>query len=162
MKHTWIIPLIAAIAVGALAFTVTRRACCGRAGATLDRLQDLSYMSHELHLSGEQVVKLQALHAALGHRLGDCCARHCAARARLGQALVSATNDDVLAEACLAEMGRAYEESERITLGHIRQVRSLLDPDQRKRFDEMIAGCMGGICSMPGGMPASREAACCR
>jgi len=77
--------------------------------------------------------------------------RHCAARARLVQALAGETNGTAQAEAVVTEMCRAYEQSERATLDHIRQVRAVLTAEQRKRFDAMISDCMCKPCSMHGG-----------
>ena len=150
MNRKWIIPLIAAIAAGIVAYGVARNAVCDRSDVSLDRLQDVSFLTHELQLSDAQAREFGRLHATLGAKLNDCCVRHCAVRARLARALVSETNGTAQADAILAEMCQAYEQSEQATLNHIRGVRALLNPEQKRRFDAMIANCMCGTCSMLG------------
>ena len=150
MNRKWIIPLAAGVAAGLVAYGVTRNAVCGRTGPDLDRLQDVSFLARELGLSDAQANAIKSLHTALGAKLNDCCTLHCAARARLGQALAGETNGTAQTEAVLAEMCRAYEQSERATLDHIRQVRAVLNAEQRQRFDAMIANCMCRTCSMQG------------
>jgi len=153
MNNKWLLgmALIIAVAAGAIAFSVTRALRCASSEADpLDRLQDVSFLTGKLGLSTEQAEKIQALHVTLGTTLNDCCSRHCAARARLGQALVAETNGTAQAEAILTEMCRAYEESERATLDQIRRVRAILNTEQRKQFDAMIADCMCRMCGKQG------------
>jgi len=151
MNRKWIIPLAAAVATGLMAYGVTRNAVCGRCAPSVDRLQDVSFLARELRLSDAQVTEIKRLHTTLGEKLNDCCARHCAARARLVQALAADTNGTAKADAIVTEMCRAYEESERGTLNHIRAVRAVLNAEQRRRFDTMISDCMCKSCSMQGG-----------
>ena len=151
MNGKWILPIGVALAACLVAYGVTRHALCGRLAPSVDRLQDVSFLARELRLNDTQAGEIKRLHTILGAKLNDCCMRHCAARARLGAALASETNGTAQAEAVVAEMCRAYEESERATLDHIRAVRAVLNAEQRKRFDTMIADCMCGTCSMPTG-----------
>jgi hypothetical protein len=154
MNRRWLIPLIVALVAGAAAFAITRRGMCQRAAAGSDRLRDVSYLTSELKLSPDQARQIEAIHAALSEKLADCCARHCTARARLGEALSGETEGGTGTEAVLAEMCRAYEESERATLDHMRRVRALLDGGQKRRFEAMISNCLCRSCSSHGG-PAS-------
>jgi hypothetical protein len=117
--------------------TVSSRACL-----PIDRLQDASFLARELCLSDAQASEIKSFHASLGKKLDDCCMRHCAARARLGQALVADTNGSAQADIVLEEMCRAYEQSERATLNHIRAVRAVLNAEQKRRFDQLISDCM--------------------
>jgi hypothetical protein len=142
MRHPWIIPLIAAVAAGAAAYAITKHPAGERTGTTLSRLDNLSFLTRELNLTDKQAEDIRRLHTQLGDRLSDCCRRHCAARTRLGRAVVAESNDTGKAEAVLAEMCRTYEQSERATLAHIRAVRAILNEEQRGRFDKMITGCM--------------------
>ncbi len=146
MSRKWIVPLVAAVAACLVAYGIARNTYCGRPGPSLDRLRDLSFLTRELGLSDTQAGAIKNLHAALGVKLNECCALHCAARARLGQALARETNGTAQTEGVLAEMCRAYEESERATLDHIRQLRLVLNAEQRKRFDAMISRCMCRSC----------------
>jgi len=150
VNRKWFIPLVAAVAAGVAAYGVTRHAARERSAPSLDRLQDVSFLTRELGLSDAQANEIKRLHASLGAKLNDCCARHCAARARLGQALATETNGAAQTEAVLAEMCRAYEAGERATLEHMRRVRAILNADQRRRFDAMITNCMCQACSMEG------------
>lgn len=157
MSRTWIIPWACAVAAGLVAYDFARHAaCCGTAPG-LDQLADVSLLAKELQLSDEQVREIQRLHTDLAVQLSDCCARHCAARARLSQALVADTNGTAQADAVVTDMCRAYEQSERATLEQIRQVRAVLNPEQRKRFDARVSDCVCQTCDMPGNKaPAGR------
>jgi len=139
---------MAAVVVGLVAYVVTRNSVCVRSATPVDRLQDVSFLVRELRLSDEQANKVRNLHVSLGAKLNDCCARHCAARARLGQALAADTNGSAQADLVLEEMCRVYEQSERATLDHILAVRAVLNEEQRRRFDAMISACMCQPCGM--------------
>ena len=151
MNRKWLVPLMAAVAAGGVAYAVTRHSACGRAAPSVDQLQDVSFLSRELGLDDAQAGKIKELHVILGAKLNDGCARHCAARARLGQALTADTNGGAQADIVLKEMCGAYEQGERATLDHIRAVRAVLNAEQRRRFDTMISDCMCKPCSMQGG-----------
>jgi hypothetical protein len=146
MTFRWIVPVLAAVAAGVLAFGVTRHAVCRAAGPGLDRLQDVSFLRQELNLTNPQLEQIKILHAALATRLEGYCARHCGARARLGQALADETNGVARTESALSDLCSAYEESERAALAHIRRVRALLDATQRERFDQMLTECLCRAC----------------
>jgi len=157
MNRKWIIPLVAAVAAGVAAYGVTRSMVCGRTEEpSLDHLQDVSFLARELRLNDAQAGQIRSLHVVLGAKLNGCCMRHCAARARLSQALAAETNGTAQADAIVDEMCRVYEESERAALEQIRQVRAVLNSEQRRRFDDLITDCMGGKCSMPSGLGRSR------
>ena len=155
MNRKWLVPLLALAAAGAVAYAVTRSAVRERTVRSVDRLEDVSFLVRELELDDSQAAEIRALHADLGSRLNDCCARHCKARARLGRALAGETNETAQTEAVLVEMCRAYEDGERATLDRIRKVRAVLNAKQKQRFDAMISRCMcrgcGGHCGEAGG-----------
>lgn len=151
MKRRWLIPALVAVVIGALAYGLTRWAVCNRCSPLPDRLEDVSFLSRELGLTETQAREIRPLQVALGAKLTDCCARHCASRARLGKALSNETNSAAQAQALVAEMCRAYEASELATLEHIQRVRELLNPEQKKRFDELITECVCGSCAVCGG-----------
>ena len=142
MNRPWLIPLVVAVAVGLLAFGITKMMTCGRSAPPIDRLRDVTFLAHELNLSEAQAKEIKQLHLTLATELNDCCMNHCAARARLGQALAADSNGTAQADAVIVEMCRAYEASERATLDQIRKVRKVLNADQKKRFDVMISSCM--------------------
>ena len=155
MKRRWSIPVLAFAIAGLAAYVITQRVLHLHAGPPVDAWQDVSYLVRELKLTAEQTSQVKALHADLGARLGDCCDRHCAARARLPDALAAGTNGDA-AEALVTDMVRCYDASERATLAHLRKVRAVLTPDQCRRFDAMLTDCLCGACNMPGGGTTTR------
>lgn len=157
MKHRWVVPAIVAALAGVMTFGVMRFAVKGCGCGDIAWLDDISYLVRELSLDDAQVRKIKALHGALGKRLDDCCARHCEARARLGQALARGTDDADHLEAILADMCGAYEESERTTIEHIRRVRAILNASQRERFDRMIAECICAPCRAHKHAPERQE-----
>lgn len=145
-----IFPVLAATIAGVLSYGITRHVFCRAAGPECDRLQDVSFLKQELNLSAAQAEEVRALHEALATMLEDVYARHCRARARLGNALASETNGSVRVDAALNDMCRAYEDGERATLDHIRRLRDILDPAQRKVFDRLIKECLCRDCPLCG------------
>lgn len=145
MKTKLIFAWLAIITIAALAAAATHWALCGRQAAAQDRLADAKFLTQELDLSPAQAQEVNKAQEMLSAKLADCCARHCAARAELGKALASGTNAEMLIKA----MGQAYEESERLTWEHIRQVRALLAPAQQARYDALIERCVCAACNMP-------------
>ena len=156
MKRYWLIPLLVAVIIGAMAYGLTRWAACNRCQPAPDRqmpgrLEDVSFLKRELRLNDAQAREIAKLHVSWNAKLADCCQRHCAVRARLGPALCNETNGTVQAKMIVEEMCRAYEAGELATLDHIQRVRALLNPEQKKRFDELIAECVCASCPMCGG-----------
>ena len=151
MNRQWTIPLVVAMVAGLVAYGVTTRMIRARGASPVDRLQDVGLLTRELGLRSAQAREIKALQVGLGETLNDCCARHCGARARLAQALITETNGNGAADAILAEMCQAYEQSERAAMEQIRRVRATLSVEQRKRFDVMIAACMCSSCGVGAG-----------
>lgn len=151
MNRQWAFPLVVAVVAGLVAYGVATHVIRGRGVASLDRLQDVGLLTRELGLSSAQAREIKALQVRLGEKLNDCCARHCGARARLAQALISETNGNGTADVILAEMCHAYEQSERAAMDQIRKVRAILNEEQRKRFDAMITACMCSSCGTGAG-----------
>lgn len=151
MKRSWLIPVVVAVVIGALAYGLTRWAACPRCRPVPDPLANVSFLSRELGLNDVQAREIAKLHVSLNAKLADCCRRHCAVRARFGQALRNETNGTVQARMIVEEISRAYEASELATLDHIQRVRALLNPEQKKRFDDLITECVCGPCAMCGG-----------
>ncbi len=147
MKTKWIMSLLVVVVAGGLAFGVSHYLACKTTGTVgLDRLRDLTFLERELKLTDAQISRIKALHGELAAQLDSCTARHCGARMRMGKALSDGTNIQARADALLAEMCSAYEDSERATLNHILQVRALLDERQQERFDTLITACLCQSC----------------
>lgn len=151
MKKSWLISVLVAVIIGAMAYGLTRWAVCNRCQTSPNRLEDVSFLRRELRLNDAQTREIAKLHVSLNAKLADCCQRHCAVRARLGPALRNETNGPVQARMIVEEMCRAYEASELATLDHIQRVRELLNPEQKGRFDELITECVCASCPMCGG-----------
>lgn len=157
MIRTWLTPLAAALTAGLVAFAIARRVTCPDIKAPIERLKETALMTRTLELTPDQQAQIASWHIELAAALEICCDRHCAARLRLGEALTGEPSDDeALTDAWLQDMGRAYLESERAILRHIRQVRTILNPEQRARFDRMIKENLcrscptGAACAGPG------------
>lgn len=155
MKIRWLIPALAAVAIGALSYGLARWAVCSRCQPAPDRLEDVSFLKQELGLSAAQTRDIRQLQRALGAKLTDCCERHCAARARLAKALGNETNGATRAQALVAEMCRVHEESELATLAHIQRLHAILNQEQKRRFDELISECLCQSCPKCGGRRAT-------
>lgn len=139
--------LAIALAAGLVAYGVTRKAVCGRDCSPLNRLEDVSFLIRELELNAEQAAGIKRLQVDFGATLNDCCRNHCGARARLGQALANETADNPApADALVAEMCRAYENGEYAALSHIRRVRDWLSPEQKEKFNRLIADTVCQAC----------------
>ena len=160
MNRRWAILALLTMAAGLLAFVIARHWPREAQGKSLDCLRDVSRMTRELGLSSEQARRIGELHASLAAALDEACMRHCAARARMGRVLGQGTNGQEKADAALAEMCRAYEDSERTTLYHIRKVQEVLTAEQRTRFDAMVGACMCRGCSMPEPRQPGERGAC--
>ena len=151
MRRRWLIPVLLAVAIGAMAYGLTRWTACSRCRPASDRLEDVSFLKRELRLNDVQAREIAKLHVSLNAKLTDCCQRHCAVRARLGQALCNETNGTVQARMMVEEMCRAYAESELTTLDHIQRVRELLNLEQKRRFDDLFTECVCESCAVCGG-----------
>lgn len=132
------------ITIAALAFAVGV-ARVPRHGDTLslDQLHNTSQMVSLLNLDPQQAQQLEILNTRLRSQLQETCHRNCAAR----QNIINAEETDSQAkEKILRQMCEAYEDGERATLQHIQRVRTLLDQEQRAKFDQLLSRCLCGGC----------------
>lgn len=146
-ERIWIPPLVVLV-VAASAFGVTRWRMSCASGACADSLRERSALTRELRLDNEQAAAIRKLNNDLESRLADCCMRHCAARARLIDALAADANAGTQAEAVVSQMCQAYADSERATVSNIREVRALLRPEQRLLFDRKLSRGLCASCPM--------------
>ncbi len=141
--HAYI--MLAAISVASFVFSVAHfRACRKDEPISVSHLKNAEYVADKLHLDPAQTQALRLLNERYRRRLQQGCARNCEARRRLTEAMTDENRtvyDDILMDLC-----KAYEETERATLEHVEAVRTLLDSDQRKTFDRLLARCLCQKC----------------
>jgi hypothetical protein len=145
MKSNLITALVVLCVAALFAFGVGRSMRCAKPSASMDVLQDVSWLSRQLNLSPEQVAEVRKLQQDLRTRLEDCNSASCAARCQLGEALFSETNGT--ATALVESMCKAQAESERATLEHIQSVHKLLNPEQQRQYAELVSRCVCSTCS---------------
>lgn len=150
MSRRWIIPVALGVIASIVAYGLTKHFACGTCLPTINRLQDVSFLTRVLQLTEAQAREIRSLNLALGTKLDSYCRRHCEARASLAQTLADGTNGLNQADALLIEMSRVYEESERASLSNMRAVRTVLNAEQRPQFDRMLADCLCRPGRMPG------------
>jgi hypothetical protein len=146
MRSKLLVPAIVLLAAAFLAFGLCRWTQCAKAPASMDVLQDASWLSRQLHLSPGQVAEVWKLQQDLRTRLENCESMSCAARCQLGDALFSDTNGTAKATALVEAMCKAQAESERATLEHIQSVHRLLNTEQQKRYEELVSRCVCSTC----------------
>ena len=148
MKARILLVWLAIAAVAALSAGFTHWAFCGRKAVAQNLLSDATFLARALDLSPAQAREIARQQETVAAELSDCCARHCAARAQLATVLAGGADGEARAQALIAEMGRAYQQSEQATWTHIRQVRALLTPVQQARYDALVERCVCGPCNM--------------
>lgn len=151
MKSAWTIPLCIAVAVGTLAFAAARCIVCRCPAPSRAELGDVRALTRTLGLTPSQATALQALQARYGAKLSECNATHCSARRGLAAEISEEAGSAERTDASVAELCRAYERTERLTLAHLRAVRALLNPEQRTKFDALMMRCRCSSCIPQGG-----------
>lgn len=139
---------LAGLAVGLLglaAFVVTSRSAAP-AAAPLDLLHEVAWLQKELQLDDAQVKAIRALQAGYRSAVSDCCANHCGARKRLGEAVFKEARDPARLESLVEPMSRAQVESDLATVRHLLAVHALLRPDQQKRYEQLVTRCVCADC----------------
>lgn len=138
------------VLVAALAVVITERVCASRhAEPQIDRLNDVSWLTRALGLSGAQAAEIQKIQIAYSDDLETCCERNCAARDKLSTALFDETDTNAVRE-LVEEMCHAQRDSDLVTLQHIRKVRELLTPGQQEKYEELVSTCVCGSCPFGG------------
>ncbi len=121
---------------------------CGR--ADLMRQQaDLSsgiFSDPALRLSASQKAQIQKLEQEYRAKMRDCCARHCAARAKIGEILRRSNPSGEELQKLARDVGRAYSDSEEATVRHILEVGQVLAPPQRDVFLQKVAAQVSATC----------------
>ncbi len=139
---------LAGLAVGLLglaAFVVTNR-CATPAAAPLDQLHEAGWLQRELKLDAAQAAQVAALEGTYAKAVSDCCANHCGARKKLGEAVFGAGRYPAKLEAMVAAMGKAQLESDLATVRHIQAVHALLTPEQQTKYEQLVTSCVCADC----------------
>jgi Spy/CpxP family protein refolding chaperone len=146
MKSKWLVPVVVLLAAALLAFGLCRWTQCPKRAASLDVLQDVSWLTRTLNLTPRQELDIKKLQETLQVRLKACDSMQCAARCQLGTVLFTSTNGADKANAMVEEMCKAQAVSEKATLEHIQKVHQLLTPEQQKRYEELVTSCVCSSC----------------
>ncbi|MBI5686721.1 MAG: periplasmic heavy metal sensor [Verrucomicrobia bacterium] len=137
MKKHWIIALIiiGLGAAGSAALWLWQAAPC-----TSD------WLARELQLTPAQRAQLASLGTEFTGKCDSHCADLCAARAALGQELQRADRITPKVEELLGRMQAAQAASERETVQHLFRIKSVLTPEQQRRYIELVSGKLCGQC----------------
>lgn len=144
MKPTGFLAGLAVGLLGLAAFVVTNRSAAP--AAPLDQLHEAAWLERELQLDAGQLRQVQELDKAYARDVSDCCANHCGARKRLGEAVFGEGRNPLALEAMVARMGQAQLESDLATVRHIQAVHAILRPDQQKKFEDLVTRCVCADC----------------
>lgn len=146
MKGRLILTSATAVIVGMAAFMAARSIGCSCCSSSAG-VDNVSFLAKELELTPEQAGQIRNLVSELESKLENQCSTQCKSRTAISEVVALESAGREREEAVIAEMGRAYMESERATLDNIRKVRALLNPAQKKRFDELILACVCESCA---------------
>lgn len=143
MNRRLVLALVLVLVSSAIGSLAVR--ALARPAPQLDHLRDAQHLAKTLGLTAEQTASLQKLQLEYGADLEDCCSRHCAARAELGEMLFDVSDTNQIREVA-EKMCKARLDSDMATLEHIRKVRDVLTPDQQKEYEAMVTACLCENC----------------
>jgi Spy/CpxP family protein refolding chaperone len=104
------------------------------------------WLARELGLTPEQQTRLAALDRDFSGKCDTFCEAMCAARVALADELQRADSVTPRVEELLAKLQAAQAANERETLRHLFLIKSLLTPDQQRRYAALITGKLCGNC----------------
>lgn len=137
MKKYWLILLIALLGIASYATAYFLRT--EKAYSLLHHEQSgLTWLKEEFHLTDIQFEKIKALHAAYVPRCEIMCREIRESRQQLDQAIRSSGSLSPEVIAALDRSDRVKAQCEREMLEHIYSVSQNMNPDQGKRFLEMM------------------------
>ncbi len=134
---------------GVTAFSVAHYATCRRSSAMpLEPFTNIKSLTRELDLTDLQIKEIAGLKEDLIKKLHQHCLDSCRARRSLIQAMAAeeVSKRSMPVEDCLKLLCQAYERGERATISHLAKIRSILDQEQRTRFDAMLQRCLCESC----------------
>ena len=141
MKKYWIIALIIVGLGAAVSAGLWMRQCpsCGS-----------DWLAQELRLTPEQQARFASLDKDFSGKCSRCCEQMCAARLALSQELQRADSATPKVEELLRQMLAAQAASERETVQHLFRIKSLLTPEQQRRYVELVTGKLCAMCPQGG------------
>lgn len=104
------------------------------------------WLARELGLTPAQQAQFAALDRDFSGKCDKFCEAMCAARVALADELQRADRVTPKVEALLAKLQAAQSANERETLRHLFLIKSLLTPDQQRRYAALITGKLCGNC----------------
>lgn len=152
MKWQWLIFLTASLAAAVVGFAIARQVSCPDQRHARKPMTDITGLAEQLDLTDGQQEEIAELHASLAVEQKKNCEQHCSARIKLGHAFgrASTKENDEKIERLLEKMCRANAESERATLRHIMKIRKVLEPEQRRRFEQLLESSLCRECPVCG------------
>lgn len=137
MKKYWIIALvILGLGIAASAVMWTRQPAPRPA----------DWLAKELNLTPAQQAQVSALDKDFNGKCSAYCEAMCAARFALAEELQHAEGITPKVEELLVKMQTAQAANERETLQNLFRIKSVLTPEQRLRYVELISGKLCGMC----------------
>ena len=100
----------------------------------------------KLQLTDDQKNQIQALEKEYQKKISVYCGRHCSARLKIGQLLQAGQTDEKSLLPFAKEVGDAYAECENLTLQHVSQICSLLNPQQKAAFLKEVSDHIAATC----------------
>ena len=126
-----------------LAFTALAAGLAGWAGVSYGLRQappDLDHLLHEqLNLTADQEARIESLETAMGAKRKELQARILEANRELAAAIAEDHAYGPREKAAIEHFHGAMVELQEDTLHHVMAMRAVLNPDQAKRFDDIIA-----------------------
>lgn len=104
------------------------------------------WFARELQLTPGQQAQFASLDKDFNGKCSQCCEQMCAARFALSQELQRAGSITPKVEELLGRMQAAQAASERETVQHLFRIKSLLTPEQQRRYVELVTGKLCAMC----------------
>jgi len=148
MKKTLLALVILTLFVTGISYGVANLCIRRPASEPLADLNDVTWLKHELKLTDVQSAEIEKLGNKFRTEVEHCCEIHCDARFALSEELARPQVDLAKVNADVERMSAAQAESEKATLTHILQVRTLLTPDQQQQYAKLVSRQVCTACPM--------------
>lgn len=154
----WI--LLAALFAGIVGFVMTHRPCCAVvAGHTPtaqggSHLPELEWLRTEFALTDEQFANVSRLHLAYRPTCEALCAKVMTSQERLERLLNDGRQVSPELQSALQEHAALHVECQTAMLAHVYGTAACLQPDQARRYLEMVIPHLMEMPMEPGSAPA--------